>query len=385
VHILCVDQFSNWGGGQRSLLDLLSAFSERGWEPHVVLPGEGVFREELRRLGYRTSILKSSSYTSIRKPSREIWRYARELPELAREIGTLMQTEKVDLLYVNGPRFLPPAAWVARKRGTPLVFHCHHRLGQSSAAWLSRVSLRFSRAHVIACCKFAVEPLVRAVDRKRISVIYNGVLSQKDVVARPWTEIRRIGVIGRIEREKGQMEFVEAARLVTEEFPRCRFVIAGSPMFSDGTYYNQVVAASTGLPIEFMGWQNDVSKIFSKLDLVIVPSTSLEATTRIVMEAFAFGVPVVALPSGGIPEIINDNETGFLAESQTSEDLAKRIRSVLTMEPEEIDAVTSRAQQVWREHFTVERYRNEVCSVLSKAAGLAGARVSPEIPLEAMS
>jgi glycosyltransferase involved in cell wall biosynthesis len=371
LNILCVDQFATWGGGQRSLLDLLPSFVERGWRPHVVLPAEGVFGEELRRHGYATSILHCSSYTSIRKPAREIWRYARELPQLAREIAAIADKWNIGLLYVNGPRFLTPAAWVGRQHHIPLVFHCHHRLSQSSAALLSGASLRFSRAHVIASCEFAVEPLRKFIDKKQIFVIYNGVLNASDTKPRPWVEIRRIGAVGRIEREKGQLDFVKAVRLLSSQLPHRRFIIVGSPMFSNGSYYREVVAASSGLPIEFVAWQSDTSKIFANLDLIVVPSTPLEATTRVIMEAFAFGVPVVALPSGGIREVVKDNETGFLAQSGTPEALARRISSVLSMEPEEVDSVATKARRVWQERFTLDRYRGEVCSVLNQAAGLA--------------
>jgi glycosyltransferase involved in cell wall biosynthesis len=374
LNILCIDQFSTWGGGQRSLLDLLPSFAERGWRPYVVLPDEGLFSDELRRLGYSTSILKSSAYTSIRKPKREIWRYAQTLPELSHRIERLVDELGIDLLYINGPRFLPPAAWVAQRRRIPVVFHCHHRLEQLSAVLLSGASVWFSHAQVIACCEHAVRPLSQFIGKERLSIIYNGVLSLEEAQVRRPAQIRRIGVVGRIEQEKGQLDFVKAVPLVASHFRHCRFVVAGSPMFSNNSYYETVVAAAAGLPIQFVGWQNDIAKIFSNLDLVVVPSTALESTTRVIMEAFAFGVPVVALPAGGIPEIVTDNETGFLAQVGTAEALAQRICSVLRMRPDDIDIITAKAQKVWQERFTLERYRGEVCSVFDQAARLDSAR-----------
>jgi glycosyltransferase involved in cell wall biosynthesis len=382
LNILCIDQFSTWGGGQRSLLDLLPSFTGRGWQPHVVLPDEGLFADELRRQGYATSILESHEYTSIRKPKSEMRRYAQELPKLARRIKALAADLSIDLLYVNGPRFLPPAALAARHRRIPVVFHCHHQLGQLSAVLLSGASLWFSDAHVIACCEHAVHPLRKYVDSARLSVIYNGVLSLEEAQPRSSSGIKHIGVVGRIEQEKGQLAFVEAVRHVVSHFPQRRFMIAGSPMFSNSTYYQAVVAASVGLPIEFAGWQNDICRIFSNLDIVVVPSTPLEATTRVIMEAFAFGVPVVALPSGGIPEIVTDNETGFLAQAGTAEALAERICSVLRMREDEIQVVTGKAQRVWQERFTLERYRSQVCRTLDRVANSANACACSDLPLE---
>jgi glycosyltransferase involved in cell wall biosynthesis len=367
MNILCVEQFSHLGGGQRSLIDLLPGFSERGWQTTVAVPGDGPFPEELRRLGYGTHDLTCRSYTSIRKPLNQILQYAFELPRLAREIDSIVGERQIDLLYVNGPRFLPAAAGVARHRGVPLTFHCHSRLLQQSAVMLAGKSLRFAQANVIACCRQAFEPLRKYVKRERVRVLYNGVQAVSEVPVPLPTRLRRIGVVGRIEVEKGQLEFVRAVRLVAGQFPDCKFTVTGAPLFSSREYYDQVVAASDGLPIEFPGWQNDASQIFSGLDLLVVPSTPVEATTRIIVEAYAAGVPVVAFPAGGIPEILTDHETGFLAAGSTAEALAARITSVLRLPSSEIAAVVGRARQLWQENFRLDLFRERVCETLAEA------------------
>src|SRR5581483_11396697 len=68
ANILCIDQFSNFGGGQRSLLDLLPAFSERGWNSSVAIPGEGPFTSMIQRRGYRTHNFACGTYASRKKP-----------------------------------------------------------------------------------------------------------------------------------------------------------------------------------------------------------------------------------------------------------------------------------------------------------------------------
>ncbi len=228
----------------------------------MALPGEGRFREELRRLGYATSNLPSGDFTSIRKPLSEIFRYALDLPKVTRQIAKLANQIGADLIYVNGPRFLPHAALVARAERIPLVFHCHHLLGQGSAIRIVGDSLRLTNAFVIACCEHAVRPVSSFIHASRLSVIYNGVLNPENVQPRILRAIRRIGVIGRIEREKGQLDFIEAARAVANHFDHCDFAVVGSPMFSDSTYYREVVAASHGLPVRFIEWQEDIAQVF---------------------------------------------------------------------------------------------------------------------------
>jgi glycosyltransferase involved in cell wall biosynthesis len=179
--------------------------------------------------------------------------------------------------------------------------------------------------------------------------------------------IRKIGVVGRVEAGKGQLEFVQAARLLSREASGCRFAVIGAPMFSGLDYYRKVTTSARGLAIEFIDWQDNLVKTYSELDLLVVPSGAMEATTRVILEAYSAGVPVVAFPTGGIPEILEDQQTGFLTEAATAEALARRILSVLRMDQEMLWAVVKRARKAWSDRFTLQAYRNRVCGVLDQA------------------
>jgi glycosyltransferase involved in cell wall biosynthesis len=231
-----------------------------------------------------------------------------------------------------------------------------------------RRALRLSRARVIACCKYVAEPFSAYLAPGQLSIIYNGVAGHPGFFRNPSATNRRIGVIGRIEREKGQLEFVLAARSVIKFCPNCRFSIIGAPMFSKADYLNKVVAASHGLPIEFLGWRDDIPSLLSNLDLLVVPSSSIDATTRVIIEAFAAGVPVVAFPSGGIPEILHDGKTGFLARAHTTDALAERIISVLGMPSDDVQSVVNLARKRWREDYALDAYRLRAVNVISEVA-----------------
>ncbi len=367
ANILCIDQFSSLGGGQRSLLDMLPAFSERGWRPSVAIPGGGRFLAMVRSRGYRTHNFGLGSYTSKKKRLAQLVKYAFELPSLVNSLAELVEANEADLLFVNGPRLVPPAAWVAWRRGIPLVFHCHNRLLQDSAIALTGQALELASAHVIACCHYAADPLREYVAPERLSIIYNGIGEMAIGGLRPPGRIRRIGVVGRVEEDKGQLQFVQAARLVSREAPECCFAVIGEPMFSGVDYYEKVVASSHGVPIDFVDWQDDMSKVYSDLDLLVVPSSALEATTRVVLEAYSAGVPVIAFPVGGIPEILRNEQTGFLAEAATAEALAQRILSVLRMDRASVKAVVKRARKEWVDRFALRTYRDNVCNVLAQA------------------
>src|SRR5205814_128322 len=145
------------------------------------------------------------------------------------------------------------------------------------------------------------EQYTRFVEPRRRHVVYNGVaeipfLRREFGRKREW----RIGLVGRIAPMKGQTDFLRAAALLSPVLADARFVICGAPMFSEPDYVREVQVLANGLPVEFLGWRNDVGAVLAGLDLLVVPSTAAEATTRVILEAFSAGVPVVAYAVGGI-------------------------------------------------------------------------------------
>ena len=139
-----------------------------------------------------------------------------------------------------------------------------------------------------------------------------------------------VGMIGRLEPVKGPEYFIEAAKLVIERFTKVKFLIVG-----DGSLRNKLELRCKELSIFdrfiFTGWREDIPEILAILDMLVLPSLN-EAVGRILIEAGACGKPVVATSVGGIPEVVNDNETGILVPPKAPEALAQAIIALLKSE-----------------------------------------------------
>src|SRR5215471_2980159 len=109
MNILFLDQYSDLGGAQRCLLELLTAVEERGWQAHVAAPGDGALRARSIALGAVYHSIRSGPYHSGGKSIGDLVRFAGELPRLAREIASLAAECQANILYVNGPRLVPAA------------------------------------------------------------------------------------------------------------------------------------------------------------------------------------------------------------------------------------------------------------------------------------
>lgn len=377
MKILFVDQYAQMGGAQQCLLDVLSAVAAAGGRAELCLLGPGPLVRSACEAGAEVFVEPFGSYSSTRKPIAEVPRYVADSSRLTRALAAKIEVSQPDLVYVNGPRPLAAAAWAARRKDVPLVFHCHSRISQPAASRLANLALRMGRTHLIACCRFAAEPVKSAVGDGRFHLIYNGVRGPRpgDRPARATGE-KRVGVIGRIAPEKGQAEFVDAARLVLNQVPDCRFVICGEPLFADlavERYAREVRRRSQGLPIEFLGWRDDVYSVIAGLDAVVVPSVREPATTRVILEAFACGVPVVAFASGGIGEILTDKETGLLAREQNAGALAAEIVALLRSGDGELSRMGDNGRREWRSHYTVERFQQDVLAVIDEVANCSQA------------
>jgi glycosyltransferase involved in cell wall biosynthesis len=371
MNILFLDQFSDLGGAQRGLLDLLSAVAGRGWRFLVAAPGAGALRDRAVALGADYRQIRSGPYEAGGKSIRDMLHFAAELPGLALEIANLARECRAGVIFVNGPRLLP-AACLASQGRIPLVFHAHNYLRQGYAAALAGVSLATAGATVVCCCRFVAEPLRPFVARDRVHIVYNGIESREIPPNDFRPPLWRIGLLGRIAAEKGHLDFIQAARMLP---PNARFVICGAPLFSDpaaDAYFDRVRQSAAGLPIEFPGWCDDIYAMLSKLDLLVVPSVAGEATPRVILEAYATGIPVVASNCGGIPEIVSDGETGFLTPAGDPVRLAERIRGVFA-QPALLQRVTENARSAVRERFTLAQYQTRILSILERAGSSARA------------
>jgi glycosyltransferase involved in cell wall biosynthesis len=115
--------------------------------------------------------------------------------------------------------------------------------------------------------------------------------------------------------------------------------------------------------VEFLGWRQDMDAVLSNLDLLVVPSAAIDGTTRVILEAYSAGVPVVAYPSGGIREVVDDGRTGFLTPSNEPEPLAATLLAVMR-NPQRLPDIITAARKAWEEKYTVERYCDQVLEVI---------------------
>jgi glycosyltransferase involved in cell wall biosynthesis len=92
-----------------------------------------------------------------------------------------------------------------------------------------------------------------------------------------------------------------------------------------------------------------------------VPSAQVEATTRVILEAFAAGLPVIAFGVGGIPEVVEPGRDGLLVSSP--EEMARETIALLNDARRRAE-MSDVARETWSRRFTLERFHEEMLGEL---------------------
>jgi len=170
--------------------------------------------------------------------------------------------------------------------------------------------------------------------------------------ARNGDERFRFLFVGRLLRDKGLVEYAEAARLLRSDWPRVEFAILG---FAGSDNRSAVPIADVerwraeGI-VTYLGETGDVRPFIAEADCVVLPSYR-EGLPRTLLEASAMATPMVASDVAGCREIVEDGDTGFLCAAQSAESLAEAMQAMLRLSPEERAGMGARARKKVEREF----------------------------------
>jgi phosphatidylinositol alpha-1,6-mannosyltransferase len=170
--------------------------------------------------------------------------------------------------------------------------------------------------------------------------------------------------VGDVKPRKGQHASLAAFALVKRRLPAARYLIAG--LVKPNPYFQQLqdFIAGRGLQdVTFLGAVPDeeLQRLYAQSSLfVLTPEQSglqFEGFGLVYLEAGAYGLPVVATRSGGVPDAVKDRETGLLAEPGDTDGIAAALLRLLT--DGELLRQMGRANRLWAETLTWERFAGE--------------------------
>ncbi|HLX34660.1 MAG TPA: glycosyltransferase [Candidatus Limnocylindrales bacterium] len=350
------------GGAQEHVFNLLSRVDRARYEVSLVSLTSGSAVRRLERTGLPVCV--------IEEPDDEL---------AIEQVAAHLRAAKADVVHNHMYRaevIGTQAAWRLATTGhRPLVVstvHSSRIRSEEDRALLRRLTPRMD--HLIAVSRAIVRKIE---DEGRIgapvSLIYNGVDLQRYVDQEVCCTLHEeygipegapiVGVVARLEPEKGHPTLLEAWPHVLAAVPTAHLLIVGEGSQRE-TLEAQVMAAA--IPnVRFTGRRDDIPAVTAALDVAVLPSYR-EAQGLSILEAMALSRPVVASRVGGIPEMIDDGRTGLLVPSHDASALAGAISRLLLNHPL-ADMLARAGHDLVHERFCVEQMVRSIETIYDEA------------------
>ncbi|MFH0762824.1 MAG: lipopolysaccharide heptosyltransferase II [Candidatus Omnitrophota bacterium] len=359
MNILQVLPELNVGGVETGTLDLAKYMVGEGHKA-VVVSGGGVLVKELEESGavhYELPVHKKSLFSIIKC-----------IPRLKE----IIRREEIDIVHARSR--IP--AWIAyfASRGSAAVFvtTCH---GYYSKQFLSSV-MGWGR-RVIVSSNVVARHMIDdfGVEHERIRLIPRSVDLEKFKYRDPAQKRKEefhVGIIGRITPLKGHPDFIRAMSRVSRAVLKLKIWIVGDVPAARQVYKEQLQALVRRQGLwnctEFLGTQRDIPGILSQLDLLVLASVTHETFGRVIIEAQACGVPVVATKVGGVVDIIENNVNGLLVPP--ADPAAMASAAIRVFEDKELARFL--AQNAYKKilnNYTLEQMAKSTLDVYREALG----------------
>ncbi len=354
------------------LLPLIKNLKANGYEVESAC-ADGRFAQELNGQGYVVHTLPMSRSINPWKTIKAVWALYR-----------LLRKEKYDIVHVHTPVAAGVGRLAAKLAGTPTVIYTAHGFyfHDLMKPWAKRVTILFERilgrfTHMLFTqstedAQAAIQ--YRIAQPQRVVWISNGVDINRFTPRTDNSAVRArfgleegelaVGFVGRLVREKGILELLEAMRHASERIPNLVLLVAGdNKTGGDRDVETQALVqeylSSAQLPfrVEFTGFIDDVEEMMQALDVFVLPSYR-EGMPRTIIEAMASGKPVIASDIRGCREEVSHGETGLLVPVRDAEALGRAIVDVLNS-PELAKSMgekgRERAEQYFDEQMVLDR------------------------------
>jgi len=343
----------NVGGVETGTLDFAKYLMEHG-HISVVVSNGGEMVDALQQAGsthYQLPVHKKSLFSVILMIGR---------------LRKIIVAEGIDIVHARSR--VP--AWIAffacRKTKAFFITTCHgyykNRFFSQVMGWAKLIivpSMAIGR-HMIDDFNVlakSIRCIPRSVNVDKFNIVRRGKKDESSPV---------ISIIGRLTPLKGHKYFIKAMTKVVRQYPYAKIWIIGDAPASKKSYRKELELLSRRLglasQIEFLGNRTDIPELLSKTDVLVLSTVTQESFGRVILEAQAAGVPVVATRVGGVIDIIDDNETGILIMPKDSDAIAKDVIRLLN-DRDLVARLVVAAKKKLQDCFTLEHMSSSIVEV----------------------
>jgi glycosyltransferase involved in cell wall biosynthesis len=362
MKLLAVSSYGVLGGAELALVEFMR-HRPAGVEAAALLVEDGPLRARLAEHGVPSWV--AHGYEGRPSPMQSV--------RFTRSLLRLLDRGQADVVWATGLKAAYLAVPACRIARVPVVWQ---KVDFSLDAVIA-LPLAAAVNGVVSVSNAVSAPLGPLRARRLLGVIAPPIRLPRELHIAPRQSPPTIGTLATLAPIKGQRQIIEAARMLTDEFPDVRVLLAGSPSVHFPQYPDELrrVAEQAGLSdrLELVGFVDDVADALGRLTVFVNATCrdergfGWEGFGAAMLEASWAGLPVVATRGGGSPEAMRDGLTGTLVDPDDPAALARAIAPYLR--DHELARTTGESgRRFAREHFLPEVLSARMFRVLEEVA-----------------
>lgn len=385
VRVLVINHVAGLGGAELMLMKFLEGVDRRIIEPTLLCLEDGPLCEWCRELGLPVLIADSNQGFLHMKRSSKLTGLIKTIPHLfgtMKYIGRLAREGNFDLVLTNSVKAHVVGTLGVRR--LPIIWRLHDIVDTStfSPTGVKVMAFAAKKADHISCVSGAVLQalLDMNVPKDKLSVLYNGIGDVSytgDSFRMEWGIMDHevvVALIARISPDKGHETFIQAASHLVRTLPSTRFFIVGGDIFAGNKVYTEglkdlVMELGLGDKVVFTGHISNIPKVLAGIDIFVNASNKPDSLPTAIIEAMLAAKPIVASKIGGIPEMIEDGNTGLLIEPGDSLSLAKAIERLVNDMASAKD-MGKKARERALDTFNIDDYVDGMTALLETFKGV---------------
>lgn len=324
--ILHISAIKSWGGGEQQLVYLYQELAKQQVPQLIACRAHSALASYCQQQN-----LQHVTYSRIGSIDLNF----------ARQLAKLCQQQPIDIIHTHDAHS-QTAALLAKLlfKVKPIIIASRKVAFPLSNSWLSRYKYNSPHIRKIICISQAVKNTIapRVQDANKLVVIHDGIELTRFAHIDTSYDLRQalqleanlplIGIAASLVASKDLFTFIAVAQQMISQGFNAKFVIIGEgPLKAELQAY--AIQLGIANDVIFLGFRTDIPTLLPQLTVFMLTSRQ-EGMGSAILEAMASQVPVIATRVGGIPELINDGETGLLANSGDIKNLTAALIRLLT-------------------------------------------------------
>ncbi len=339
------------GGAERLAVDLGKAFKARGHDVRFVcLRNGGALETVVRAAGIPVLTLQKGEGPS---------------PSTMLKLRDYLKSNRIDVVHTHNPLVHHYGVAAGRLAGVPAIVNTIHGIDNLSEKTgfneiLYSAMARISSS-IVAVCPMAYRTFAKrwVVPRSKLVAINNGIPLESflSVERRPVGTEVVFGIVGRLVPVKNHELLLNAFRVVLECRPNCLLRILG-----DGPLRAELEAQALRLGIanrtHFHGYSNDVPAFLKEVDIAVLCSRS-EGLPLGILEAMAAALPVVGTDVGGMRDLVEGGQCGWICPPVNVAELANAMLAAAATPPPVLREMGLRGRDHVVQYYSLQRMTDE--------------------------